>query len=88
MSVDPARLGELVARVMDELEQDFPEHTQPTLTDALLVVEVAFTDGDDDRCSSIGSWTLSQRNVVGVGLASRSLHHFLHGDATDDPTDT
>lgn len=85
MTIDPAPLGELVAKVMDELELDFPDTTRPALIDALLVVEVSFTDEDNDRCSTVGSWTISGRNIVGAGLASRSLHHFLHG-GTDDPT--
>lgn len=83
--IDPAPLGALVAHIMDELETDFPKDTKPQLVDALLVVEVRFTDSDGDDCSSVGSWTISQRNVVGIGLAQRSLHHMLGGEATDDP---
>lgn len=66
-------LAEFAAKTLAELEEDDDLPTDPTLTDAHLIVEVSGTDADGDSVSMVHGFTMSGSNVAGIGLLVRSL---------------
>lgn len=73
MTLDAQALATFAAETLEELEDDSELPTDPTLVDAHLIVEVIGTDDDGDPVSQVHGFTMSGRNVAGIGLLTRSL---------------
>lgn len=79
--LDVTALAEFAAHIVDQLEADDEVPADATLTDAHIIVEVRGTSPDGDPTSMVQGFTMSERNVVGVGLTVRSLAaHLRHDD--------
>ena len=74
-------LAEFVARTLDELDEDDELPPDAEVLDAVLIVEVGARDPEDgEPISMVQGFTMSERNVVGVGLMARGLAAYLQGD--------
>lgn len=73
MMLDAQDLAEFAAKTLEELEGDAFLPDGARLSDAHLVVEVSGVDEDGDTVSWVQGFTMSGRNVAGVGLLVRSL---------------
>lgn len=80
MTLDAQALAEFAATTLEDLEQDDEVPDDAELVDAQLVIELTGTDADGDRISMVHGYTMSQRNVAGVGLLLRGLVAALRPD--------
>lgn len=82
MAIDPGPLGRLVAEFMEDIERDYGEDA--VLVDAVISIEVATVDEDEDRCSTVESRSVDQRNTAAIGILTRSLHAMTHDMAVGE----
>lgn len=80
MTLDTLTLAKFAATTLEDLEHDQDVPDDAELVDAHLIVELAGTDEDGDRISMVQGFTMSQRNVVGIGLMMRGLTASLNPD--------
>jgi hypothetical protein len=73
MALDVQALAHFAARTLEDIERDDDLPTDAELVDAVLIVEVHGTDEEQEAVSMVQGFTMSERNVVGVGLMVRGL---------------
>lgn len=73
MSLDAQELAQFAARILEELEADPEVPDDAELLDAALVIELRSINADGEPVSMVHSYTISERNVVAVGLLARAL---------------
>ena len=68
--LDAAPLAQLVARLIDFLEEEHSLHDSVEMVDAMVVVEVHF-EGEDYRRQRVRWISLSDRDISELGMATR-----------------
>ena len=83
MSIDPTRLGQVTAELMEKLSEDWDEESAE-LGEVMVLAEVKVTDEDGDDWTYI-AWRCSDpRNWVQRGLLHASLEQERITDDDDE----
>lgn len=73
MALDAHQLAQFAATTLEQLERDEHLPSDAELGDAQLIIEVTGTDQDGDPISMVQGFTMSGRNIAGIGLLMRAL---------------
>ena len=73
-SLNPAPIAQATAKLMDTIDEDYPEGE---LTGALIIAEVAYVDEEGDNCTAYRWQTADDSPSRTVGMAFFTLTGML-----------
>lgn len=66
--MDTGNLGLLTAKAMEQIEDDFSEHADATMGEAVLVYEIFYTDEDGQARNEVGLASSTDNRVHQTGI--------------------